>query len=359
MNPPDQSTVRAALELRSPGAWATIQDFGRFGYRRIGVPWAGVLDPALMRIANRLVGNDEAAPVIEAFDGGQLVAAVDAAVRVAVAGDAELELVADGERRAATAWRSHLLKPGDTLKVVRTGRGRTVVIAVAGIDVPACLGSASTYARAALGGLHGRALASGDRISADAAAPAAERVLATPPEWAGDTATPIRVVLGPQADYFDDDMIARFLAQPYTVTAAADRMGVRLEGALPLTHRPDKGSDIVSDATVPGAIQVPGAGQPIVLLADAQTAGGYPKIATVVSIDRSRLAARRPGETIRFAAVDVAAAEQLARARARELDDLIAGIRLMAGEGVDLEALYRCNLVDGVVNALHPGHPNC
>ncbi|HRP98527.1 MAG TPA: thiamine pyrophosphate-dependent enzyme, partial [Rhodocyclaceae bacterium] len=150
---------RAALAVRAAGAYASIQDAGRVGFRRIGVPWAGVLDPALMRIANRLVGNDDAAPVIEAFDGGQQFAAVDAALRVAVAGDAELEIVAAGERRAAAAWRSHLLQPGDTLRIARTGGGRIAVLAVAGIDVPACLGSAATYARAALGGVHGRSLA--------------------------------------------------------------------------------------------------------------------------------------------------------------------------------------------------------
>lgn len=348
------SAPRAALAVRTAGAYASIQDAGRRGHRRIGVPWAGVLDAALMRIANRLVGNDDAAPVIEAFDGGQQFTAVDAALRVALAGDAELEIVAAGERRAVAAWRSHLLQPGDTLRIARTGAGRIVVLAVAGIDVPACLGSAATYARAALGGMHGRALASGDEVPAAACAAGPERVLRAPPSWAGDARTPIRVVLGPQADHFDDEAIARFLAEPWIVSAAADRMGVRLEGAQPLAHRPDKGAEIVSDATVPGSIQVPGAGQPIVLLADAQTAGGYPKIATVVSADLPRLAARRPGETIRFAAVDVAAAERLARARARELDRLLAGIAVLAGEGVDLDALYRSNLVDGVVNALQP-----
>ncbi|HRP95328.1 MAG TPA: biotin-dependent carboxyltransferase family protein, partial [Rhodocyclaceae bacterium] len=194
----------------------------------------------------------------------------------------------------------------------------------------------------------------GDEVPAAAAVAARERVLKAPPSWGGDARTPIRVVLGPQADYFDDDAIARFLAEPWIVSAAADRMGVRLEGARPLAHRADKGTEIVSDATVPGSIQVPGAGQPIVLLADAQTAGGYPKIATVVSADLPRLAARRPGATIHFAAVDAAAAERLSRARARELDRLLAGIAVLAGEGVDLDALYRSNLVDGVVNALQP-----
>ncbi|MFN3987267.1 MAG: biotin-dependent carboxyltransferase family protein [Rhodocyclaceae bacterium] len=346
----------ATLEVRSPGAYASIQDSGRFGLRRFGVPWSGTLDPALMRIANRLAGNDEDAAVIEAFDGGQQLAAEGAPLRIAVAGNAELEIVADGERRPAAPWRSHLLKPGETLKILRTRGGRLAMVAIAGLDLPTALGSRATYARAALGGTQGRALAPGDRLAAGAASAGPERVLASPPEWPADARTPIRVVLGPQADYFDRDATARFLGQVYTVGTAADRMGIRLDGAEALTHRSDMGNEIVSDATVPGSIQVPGTGQPIVLLADAQTAGGYPKIATVIGIDRPRLAARRPGESVRFAAVGVAEAEALARAHAAEVARLCGGIRLIAGEGVDLQALYGSNLVGGVVNALQPDH---
>lgn len=358
MSAPLNLGIDATLEVRSPGAYASLQDFGRFGLRRFGVPWSGTLDPALMRIANRLAGNEDGAPVIEAFDGGLHLAITGRPVRIAVAGPAELELFAGGERRPAASWRSYLLRPGDGIRIVRTNGTRLVTVAIAGIDVPTTLGSRSTYARAGLGGVAGRALAAGDRLSAHAARSGPELRLPDPPRWPGDQDDPIRVVPGPQADHFEDAALGRLFGQSYTVGTAADRMGVRLEGAEPLRHRTGKAAEIVSDATVPGSIQVPGTNQPIVLLADAQTAGGYPKIATVITADLARLAARRPGETLRFAAIEVAQAEALARARAAEIARLCERIRPIIGEGVDLEALYACNLVDGVVSARQPEPPS-
>lgn len=338
------------LEVLAPGAYASIQDGGRRGYRRIGVPWAGVLDTRLMRIANTLVGNAEAAPVIECFDGGLQLAARGGAVRVAVAGDATLEIERGGERSPLAAWRSVTLADGEVLRLRKLGAGRIAVVAVEGLMLPAVLGSAATYARAGLGGLdgelRGRALASGMHLPAAAASSVPERVLPVPPALAEG---PIRVVAGPQADYFTEAALADFVATEYCVTAEADRMGVRLEGTA-LAHAGAR--EIVSDATVPGAIQVPGNGQPIVLLADAQTAGGYPKIATVIGADLGRLAACRPGQTLRFATVSALDGEGLARAAEAETQALLAGVRPLLGDGVDLAALYACNLVSGVVHAL-------
>ena len=139
----------------------------------------------------------------------------------------------------------------------------------------------------------------------------------------------------------------------YRVTAEADRMGIRLEGAR-LEHT--GAAEIVSDATVPGSIQVPGAGQPIVLLADAQTAGGYPKIATVITADLGRLAALRPGQRLRFATVSAAEGACIARAAEAGTQALIATIRALPADGIDLIALYTGNLVDGVVHALGAEH---
>ncbi|HRD90169.1 MAG TPA: biotin-dependent carboxyltransferase family protein, partial [Accumulibacter sp.] len=225
--------------------------------------------------------------------------------------------------------------------------GRVGYLALAGLAVVRHFGSASTYARAGLGGVDGRLLAPGVRLSV-AAGCSGERLLQRPP--AVDEA-PIRVVPGPQDDHFDAPAMAIFFTQAYRVSAAADRMGIRLDGP-PLRHRPDKGAEIVSDATVPGSIQVPGSGQPIVLLADGQTAGGYPKIATVITADLPRLAVMAPGQTLRFAAVSVAAAEQAARAREAELQALIAGIGPLAEAGNgDPQAIYTANLISGVVDA--------
>lgn len=338
----------AELEILSPGAYASLQDGGRRGYRRIGVPWAGVLDARLMRIANALVGNAEGVAVIECFDGGLQLAARGAPVRVAVAGDAVIEIETDGGHRPLPAWRSVTLAEGGILRIRRLGSGRIAMVAVAGLVLPAVMGSASTYARAALGGLDGCALASAMRVPAAPVGPDPERVLARPPAADGG---PIRVVPGPQADHFPAAAMDALLGSEYRVTPAADRMGIRLDGPQ-LAHL--GAGEIVSDATVPGSIQVPGNGQPIVLLADAQTAGGYPKIATVIGADLARLAACRPGQMLRFAAVSATDGERIARVAEAETRALLAAIRPLAGEGVDVAALYSANLVGGVVHAMAP-----
>jgi allophanate hydrolase len=330
------------LEILQPGAYASLQDAGRRGFRRIGVPWSGVLDPRLMRLANALAGNPPGAPVIECFDGGLQFVAHGGPVRVAVAGEADIEIGAAGSRRALSPWCSCTLAAGERLRIVRMKRGRIAVVAVAGLALPPVMGSAATYARAALGGLAGRALAVGDRLPA-AAPEGAELCLPLPP---GADDAPLRVVPGPQADHFSAAALACLTDNDYRVSDQADRMGIRLEGP-PLEHR--GAAEIISDATVPGSIQVPGNGQPIVLLADAQTAGGYPKIATLIGADLPRLAARRPGEAVRFAMVSAAQGLAIARALDAETVALVAAIRPLAAGLPDLAALYSVNLVSGAV----------
>jgi allophanate hydrolase len=343
--------VSAYVEVLAAGVHASLQDLGRRGLRRVGVPWAGVLDARLMRIANALAGNPETAAVIECIDGGLQLAARGGAVRLAVAGDAVIELGTGGERHPLPAWRSVTLAGDETLRLRRMSRGRLAVVAIAGLAIPAVLGSVSTYARAGIGGLDGRALAGGSQLPATPAEAGPERMLPQPPPR--DTG-PIRAVPGPQADHFDADALARFFASEFRVSPAADRMGVRLDGP-PIAHR--GAPEIVSDATVPGSIQVPGNGQPIVLLADAQTAGGYPKIATVIGADLGRLADLRPGDALRFAACTVIEGERFARAAELATRALLAAIRPLLAEGVDAAALYSENLVGGVVDALAPEVP--
>ena len=335
------------LEILSPGAFASLQDGGRRGHRRIGVPWAGVLDRRLMRIANALADRDENAPVIECFDGGLHVVAHGGAVKLAVAGDAVVEVDGPDGRRQLAPWRSVTIADGEALRVRKMGSGRIAMVAVVGLDLPTVMGSASTYVRAGLGGVDGRALAAGTCLALnDADAWGSDHVLTQPPSA---DERPIRLVPGPQADHFSAAALEALVGGDYRVTAEADRMGVRLEGAK-LEH--SGAADIVSDATVAGSIQVPGAGQPIVLLADAQTAGGYPKIATVITADLGRLAALRPGQTLRFATVTAAEGAQIARAAEAETRALIAAIRPLPADGIDLVALYTSNLVGGVVHAL-------
>ena len=365
----------ARLRIVHPGAMASLQDLGRSGLRRAGVPRAGALQPAWLRLANLLAGNEEYLAAIEFFGGGLQLRADEAPLRVALAGPFSAEiLAADGGRRALDGWRSATLAPGEQLRCGMTRGARVAYVAVAGLAAPVLLGSASTYARAGFGSL----LAAGDVFSVPPAEGRGERMLAVPPAMAGGAAgttdgvtdsQPIRIVPGPQADYFDfsggeklhmsydyfdDSALAAFLASTYRVTAESDRMGMRLDGTT-LVHRPEKGADIASDATVPGSIQVPGNGKPIVLLNDGQTAGGYPKIATVVSADLPRLAALPAGAAVRFQAVSVAAAEAAARAAESDLKALAGSIvpAVVAGE-LDLDALYAGNLLSGMVNATRP-----
>lgn len=336
------------LEVIAAGPYASVQDQGRFGFRRIGVPWSGVLDRDLMCIANTLAGNPPTHPVIECFDGGQQFRAVNAPIRLALAGHATLEIrTADGSQ-SIVSWRSFTLVAGETVRILTTAAGRITVLAIAGLAITSVMGSASTYARAGIGGLHGRALVAGDRLLCDPAGARPEHVLDAPPRL---TPAPIRVVPGPQHDHFSRDSLSAFFAATYVVSNAADRMGIRLEGA-PIAHRDGCGHEIISDAIVPGSIQVPGNGLPIVLLADAQTAGGYPKIATVISTDLSRLAAMRPGDKLCFTPINAEEGERIARRARDALETTLGRIRTITEDGLDLTALYAANLIDGAVNAL-------
>jgi allophanate hydrolase len=216
-----------------------------------------------------------------------------------------------------------------------------------GIDLAPQLGSASTYVRGRMGGINGLTLKAGDSVPLrqPAAMERPERMLAQPFDLALEQ--PVRVMLGPQADFFSEAAIEQFLSAEYVVSAQSDRMGFRLEG-VPLAH--EKGYNIVSDGIVTGSIQVPGSGQPIVLLADAQTTGGYPKIATVISTDIPVLGRRRPGRKVRFAAVGLAEAQALRRDQEAFLRRCTASLRVADSAAViDVAALYTESLISGVV----------
>jgi biotin-dependent carboxylase-like uncharacterized protein len=310
------------------------------------VPVSGTLDPTALRLANRLAGNAPDTAGLEILLSGPTFEVAADRVRLALAG-AGAGLVVGG---AATvpAWQSLSLARGDVVTVA-VGRGAACCcLAVeGGVAVPRVLGSAATYVRAGIGGLMGRPLQGGDLVPlAIAAAPErAELRLPNPPTAAEDQ--PIRIVLGPQHEYFTDAALARLVEAEYRISRDADRMGMRLDGPA-LSHR--GGWDIVSDAIATGAIQVPGSGQPILLLADHQTTGGYPKIATVVSADLPVVGRRRPGDPLRFAAVSVEEAEQLARDAERCFAALAASLEPVAGGGVELVRLYSDNLISGVVS---------
>jgi 5-oxoprolinase (ATP-hydrolysing) subunit C len=316
-------TARARLELGSPGVLASVQDLGRLGSRRFGVPTSGAIEPAWLRIANVLAGAREEAPAIEFFLAGPTLTVLEGTARAGLAGEVSAVLERAGERHAIGSWRSVTLRPGDVLRVGSPRPARVGYLALRGLEVADVLGSASTFARAALGGFDGRPLHRGDVLVVASARGGPELALPAPPAQHGG---PVRAVPGPQDDHLEPGALARFFETEWLVTNASDRMGMRLDGPA-LAHRSPSSAEIVSDAIVPGAIQVPGNGLPIVLLADCQTIGGYPKIATVASADLPRLAVRSPGARVRFARATVAEAEALARAREAELRALLASIR--------------------------------
>ncbi len=311
--------MSGALRVVASGSIAMLQDLGRTGQQRYGVPVSGALDWVSLRIANALVDNPDGTAGLEMFYRGPTLEVAAGSVRVAAIG-AAVEIVSGGATRAVPAGRSVRLARGDRLTVGACESSLVAYLAVeGGFALPGDLGSLSTFPRAGLGGIEGRPLKRGDVLPlVNAAAPArAER---RAPKW--DLAPPgrVRVVLGPQDDHFTERGRQTFLESTYTVSRQSDRMGMRLEGPA-LEHV--KGFNIVSDGTAPGSIQVPGNGLPIVLLADRPTTGGYPKIATVVSADVPALGRLRPGATIGFDAVGVEEAE----AARRELEARLAALR--------------------------------
>ncbi|MFT3963520.1 biotin-dependent carboxyltransferase family protein [Propionivibrio sp.] len=300
--------MNGLIEVVDAGVANSIQDLGRVGYRHMGIAVSGCLDPLLARCANALVGNPPDCACIEARAAGPALAVRQGRVRVALAGAMSATLVrADGSECEVRPWRSFSLDPGEELRCGFVSGGTACVAVSGGFAIPPQLGSRSTYQRAGIGS----PLAFGLQIPcAGLKLRGCHEFFAEP--WTHDEG-PIRVRLGPQDDHFKPEALAAFLDGEYAVTAESDRMGMRLAGA-PLAHRAPAAADIVSDGVTPGAIQVPGNGQPIVLLADCQTVGGYPKIATVISADLPRLAQMRPGQAIRFRAVDAGAARQVLQA---------------------------------------------
>jgi allophanate hydrolase len=316
-----------ALEVIAPGAHTTIQDAGRIGFQDVGVPTSGPLDRISFRVANALVGNAAHAPALEMLVHGPTMKVIADSVRVALVGcTAQIEVRSAPTRRIA-AGQSVTLTRDEVFRVGALGDSVCAYLAIeGGLDIAPVLGSVSTYVRGAIGGLHGRRLQARDIVplKLDRVDGRAERALTSSFDFSLDQ--PIRVVLGPQDDYFTAEALRTFLSSSYAVSPHADRMGYRLEGPG-LAHA--KGYNIVSDGIVTGAIQVPGSGKPIVLMVDNQTTGGYPKIATVISADVPVIARRKPGRTVRFAAVDVGDAEMLRRQQEAALDYLVQTIQIV------------------------------
>jgi biotin-dependent carboxylase-like uncharacterized protein len=282
-----------AITIRKAGLLTTVQDLGRWGHQHQGVSVSGPMDLFAHRAANILVGNLPGAAGLEITLTGPELVVNDTRV-VAVAG-ASFEIAVDG--RAVDARTPIELPAGAVLGFGRRVTGARAYLAIAGgIDVPPVLGSRATHVMTGMGGLAGRPLRPGDRLPLGAAASHTGR--AVRPDALGSVPSDVvRVLPGPQDDRFAAGMLERLQSAPYLITQESDRTGYRLQGPA-LTHL--AGADIISDATPHGSIQVPASGQPILLMADRQTTGGYPKIATVIAADLGVAGQLAPGDEVRF-----------------------------------------------------------
>jgi antagonist of KipI len=332
------------LAVLEPGLLSTVQDLGRFGHRRHGVVAGGAMDRRSHAVANILVGNDPGAATIEMtlmgavlrFEAEALVALAGGGMRGTIGGE------------AVPLRRPVLVPKGAELRFSPTNIGCRAYLAVAGgLAVLPVLGSRSTYLRAGLGGHHGRALRADDRLPVGAptalggrlarllAAERGDRPFATTAWCAAADLDPslrqsphVRVLPGLQATAFDHDSLAAFHGERYTVSPRSDRMGYRLDGPALRLSQP---RDLLSEAVATGTVQVPPEGKPIVLMADAQTTGGYPRIAQVIEADLPVLGQLRPGDVLRFVPVGLAEAEERRRQAQLDLRRLAAGVAVHAG----------------------------
>jgi biotin-dependent carboxylase-like uncharacterized protein len=302
------------LLIQDAGPLTTIQDLGRPGHLRVGIPESGPVDREAFVLANRLVGNGDSAAGLECTLMGPRLQFTDERA-VAVTG-ADMALTLNGG--PVPGWHAFSVKVGDVLKLGSARTGVRAYVAVSGgIDTPQALGSRATYLRGQLGGLDGRALRKGDRVPLGPSHVTLGRRVRSDriPDYAAHAE--VRVVCGPQDDRFSERGLAVFLEGTYEMSPQSDRMGARLRGPF-IEHT--KGHDIISDGIALGGIQVVGDGQPIVLLVDRQSTGGYTKIATVCSFDIGRVGQLKPGQRISFRRITVDDAHAILRARREELD---------------------------------------
>jgi biotin-dependent carboxylase-like uncharacterized protein len=306
------------ITVVKPGLLTTVQDAGRRGYRAFGMPLAGAMAQEAYAIANLLAGNDSGAAALEmTLLGATLRFERDAFVGLF---GADMQAKLGGEPvRNGTAFP---VAAGAELAMGSAATGCRAYLAVhGGFDVPPVLESRSTYTRGGIGGHQGRPLRAGDvlPVGAPRLRQLAPRALPEDLLPVKRTEVELRVLLGPQDDLFLEEGLRTFLGSAYAVSNRNDRMGYQLDGPA-ILHR--KGADIVSDAICPGAVQVPGRGAPIVMMADCQTTGGYAKIATVIGPDQDLLAQARFGDSVRFRACSDTEAVAALRAQRERLGDL-------------------------------------
>lgn len=326
------------MKVVRPGLLTTVQDTGRYGHQRDGVTVGGAMDVMALRVANLLVGNPEGAAALELtlmgptleFTHGRLIAICGGRMSPVIAG------------KPVPEGRPVLVRAGAILSFGQNTLGAHACIAIAGgIDVPVVLGSRGTHLRARFGGLNGRTLAAGDTIPVGPASEASVRIAGVlaaspevfvPTEWSVSaaalpryTANPtIRVTRGTHFGRFDESSRNAFCSRPFRVTPQSDRMGYRLDGPRLALEAP---LEPISEPVCAGTVQVPPEGQPIVLMADRQTTGGYPRIAQVITVDLPLIAQTKAGETLTFSEVSLDEAQRLYAEREKTIAEVREGLK--------------------------------
>lgn len=310
-----------SIEVLKPGALSTFQDLGRTGHQHLGVPVNGVMDERSHRLANALVGNSPDEATLEITLIGPSLKFSEPAV-VAVCG-ADLELSINGQ--PAPGSKALALAADSVLSFAKRRSGLRAYLAVkGGFRLRPVMGSCSTFVRGHYGGITGSPLQKGDRIELKAQNDDEVRAVFVSEEpfsekITGQNDSPIRIIPGREWKYFTSDAKSSLLGEAYRITPQSDRMGYRLDGPSLML---EESREMRSEAVSFGMLQVPPDGKPILLMADRQTTGGYPKIANVCSVDFPRLAQLMPGEQIRFVLTDVVEAQKLALSQARAFRSL-------------------------------------
>lgn len=329
------------ITVIKPGLSTSIQDIGRYGFQKYGIITSGAMDQLAHRIANLLVGNNENEPTLEITLLGPTIEFEQDSLIAICGGDLTPEL----NDKPIRNWRPVLVRKGSILKFGAYSKGCRAYLAVAGgIDVPIVMKSKSTYFRAKIGGFYGRALKKGDRLSGCSISQQSANILSS---LKSDSITrkynegkwiinqdlipnysenpTIRVMKGRQFELFRQESQAKLFSKPFDITPQSDRMGYRLKGPMLALRNP---MEMISESVCFGTIQVPADGNPIILLADRQTTGGYPKIAQVAAVDLPLLAQAKPGDTLRFTEITHSEAQLLFIQREKEIQQLKLGIKL-------------------------------
>jgi len=302
------------------GIFNTVQDLGRFGFQQYGMPVSGAMDSCALRIGNRLLGNKEDEAGIEVSTPGLALEALDQTVITITGANFNPTI----NNSPVPMWEAIEVKKGDiiTFNQIKSG-SRSYLLVAGSVDVPIILGSKSTYGRGKVGGLKGRPLKKSDTINIGKTNQELQNIIGRKVSVKNLPAyheeNKVRVILGPQDDYFTKDGLHAFLNSSYEITVNSDRMGYRLKGPK---IESKNGSDIITDGIPLGSVQVPRNGMPIVMLADRQTTGGYAKIATVISVDIDKFAQMKPGNKVKFTQINLEEAHLLLGEREKNITEM-------------------------------------